>query len=190
MPTQTTTSAAFPWRPDVSVFAAADAVPDALILQCSTVAGSISGDEPSLRVAYVDDAAADFVAQASPIPEADSDLAEVTVYTSKVSQLVRLSNELYAQAGTAQQLSQSVSRALVKRADQAFISEADPSPNNAPSAGLLNIAGTVAGDQVSGSLDALVDLVAQLQANGSTPTHIVIDPLGWSELRKLKFGTG
>ena len=92
------------------------------------------------------------------------------MYTSKVSQLVRLSNELYAQAGTAQQLSQSVSRALVKRADPGVHQRRpDPSPNNAPSAGLLNIAGTVAGDQVSGSLDALVDLVAQLQANGSNP---------------------
>ena len=85
MATETTTTAAYPWRPDVSVFAPADAVPDALILACSTVAGTIQGDEPSLRVAYVDDAAADFVAEAAPIPESDPHPAEVLVYTSKVS---------------------------------------------------------------------------------------------------------
>ena len=188
MATETTTTAAYPWRPDVSVFAPADAVPDALILACSTVAGTIQGDEPSLRVAYVDDAAADFVAEAAPIPESDPDPAEVLVYTSKVSQLIRLSNELYAQAGTAQQLAQSVSRAILKKADAAFIAQPDPSPANAPSAGLLYVVGSVGGDEVSGSLDALVDLVAQLQSNGSNPTHIVVDPLGWSELRKLKYG--
>ncbi len=47
----------------------------------------------------------------------------------------------------------------------------------------------VQGDEVSDSLDALVDLVATLQNNLSTPTHILLDPLGWAEFRKLKVGT-
>ena len=42
---------------------------------------------------------------------------------------------------------------------------------------------------MSESLDALVDLVAQLESNGSIPSHIITDPFGWSELRKLKTGT-
>ena len=33
-------------RPDIYTFAPTDAVPDALVLQCSTVAGEIDGDEP------------------------------------------------------------------------------------------------------------------------------------------------
>ena len=47
--------AADAWRPDLYTFAPTDAVPDALILQCNIVAGEIEGDEPVMRVAYVDD---------------------------------------------------------------------------------------------------------------------------------------
>jgi HK97 family phage major capsid protein len=32
----------------------------------------------------------------------------------------------------------------------------------------------------------LIDLVAQLQDSLSIPSHILVDPLGWGELRKLK----
>jgi len=38
------------------------------------------------------------------------------------------------------------------------------------------------------SLDGLVDLIAVLQTHLSTPSHILIDPLGWSSFRKLKTG--
>src|SRR5690348_369097 len=104
--TATTTNSAYAWRPDQVAFAPADVVPEALLLQHSTISGTIEGDQPSLRVAYVDDATATFVAEASPIPEAAPALAEVDVFTGKVSQLVRLSNEQYRQAGTAEQLAQ------------------------------------------------------------------------------------
>ncbi len=188
--TETTTSADYGWRPDTSTFAAADVVPDALILQCSTVAGQILGDTPALHVAYVDDAAADYVAEGQPIPEADPDLSEVVIYSSKISQLIRLSNELYGQPDTASQLAQSVSRALVKKADAAFISQAAPTGGaHAPSAGMTNVAGIVNGGSVAGDLDTLVDAIADLQANGSTPSHIVVGPAGWAELRKLKVGS-
>ena len=42
-------------RPDLYAFAPTDVLPDALILQCTTVAGDVEGDAPSVRVAYVDD---------------------------------------------------------------------------------------------------------------------------------------
>ena len=101
--------------------------------------------------------------------------------------MIRLSNELYNQVGTADQLAQSVSRALVKKADAAFISQAAPTGGaTAPSAGLVNVTGIVNGGAVAGDLDALIDAIADLQANGSTPSHIVVDPAGWAELRKLK----
>jgi hypothetical protein len=44
--THTISTSAGAWRPDVYTFAPTDVVPDALILQCSTVAGEIEGDEP------------------------------------------------------------------------------------------------------------------------------------------------
>ncbi|KHO21819.1 phage major capsid protein [Mycolicibacterium setense] len=189
MTTLKTTTSAYPWRPDVSVFHPADVVPEALILQCSTISGAIEGDAPSVRVAYVDDDEATFVAESVAIPEAEPALAEVTVFTGKISQLVRISREQYFnhQEGTPEQLALSVSRALVKKADHAFVNQAAPTPPAVqPAAGLLHIDGIVDGGEIIGSLDALVDLQAQLQANGGTPTHIVVDPLGWAALRKLK----
>ena len=56
----------------------------------------------------------------------------------------------------------------------------------APSAGLINVSGIVNGGSVAGDLDTLVDAIADLQANGSTPSHIIVGPQGWAELRKLK----
>src|SRR5437660_12582540 len=107
--TATTVNSAKAWAPDITTFAPVDSVPDALILQCSTVSGEVDGDEPTMRVAYVDDDQAQFTAEGSEIPEGDPVLAEVLVHTAKVTQLVRLSNEQWNQANTANQLAQSVS---------------------------------------------------------------------------------
>lgn len=138
-------------RPDIYTFAPTDAVPDALVLQCSTVAVEIDGDEPVMRVAYVDDDDAQFTAEGDEIPEGEPALAEVLVHTAKVTQLVRLSNEQYNQTSTASQLAQSVSRAVTRRANLAFMAEAAPTPPAvAPVAGLVNVANVVEGDDVSG----------------------------------------
>jgi HK97 family phage major capsid protein len=188
--TATTVNSAKGWAPDVITFAAADVIPDALILQCSTVAGEVQGDQPVVRVAYVDDDEAQFSAEGSLIPEGEPALSEKLVHTAKVTQLVRLSREQWLQTNTATQLAQSVSRAVTRRGDIAFVAEPAPvGPAVAPVAGVFNVAGVIEGDEVSESLDALVDLVAVLQANLSTPSHIITDPLGWAELRKLKVGT-
>ncbi|KHO18645.1 phage major capsid protein [Mycolicibacterium setense] len=190
MATQTTATSQYAWRPDQTTFHAADVIPEALILQTSTVSGQIDGDQPSLHVAYVDDADAEFVAEAAEIDESDPAMSEVVVHTGKISQLVRLSREQWYQEGTAIQLRKSVSRAIIKRADQAYLAQVVPTPPAVqPPAGLLNIAGVVDGGDVSSDLDTLVDLVAELQAAGSIPSHIVVDPVGWAELRKLKTGT-
>lgn len=186
----TTNDAAYPWRPDTEFFPAADVVPQALILQASTIGGEVNGDAPSLRVGYVNDDDATFTAEGVAPADSDPELSEVTVYTAKIQQNVEMSNEQFSQEQTAGQLAQSVSRALVKRADQAFISQAAPvGPAVAPPAGLLNIAGTVTGGTVSGSLDELVDLLAELEDNGATPSHILVGPYAWAALRKLKTAT-
>ena len=190
MTTQTTSTADAAWRPDVTAFAPSDAVPDALILKAATVAGKIEGDEPSLRVAYVDDADAAFVAEGATINESDPDLAEVTVYTGKIAQLVRLSNEQYRQIGTPEQLAQSVTRAVTKKANAAFLTQAVPtSPAVTPPAGVLNIAGIENGGAVADNLDSLIDLIATLEENGGTPSGIILSPTAWASLRKFKTGT-
>lgn len=187
----TTLTASHAWRPDQNIFNPAEAVPEALILEHSTIGGVIEGDAPALRVAYVTDDEAQFTAEAGVIPEADPGLDEVLVYTAKITQLVRLSQEQYRQTGTAQELSTSVQRAIVKKANEAFLTQVSPTPPaTAPPAGLMNITGVIEGDPVTENLDALIDLVAELEANGGVPTGIILDPLAWAALRKFKTGTG
>jgi HK97 family phage major capsid protein len=188
--TATTPNSAKAWAPDVTAFAPVDAVPDALILQCSTVSGEIVGDEPSLRVAYVVDDQAVFKAEGAELDEREPVLAERLVQTAKVTQLVRLSSEQWQQTNTATQLSQSVSRAITRRANIAFVAEVAPTgPAVAPVAGLVNVSDTVPGGPVVENLDRLVDLIAQLEDNLAVLTHILVDPLGWGELRKFKTAT-
>lgn len=191
MATETTTTSAKAWAPDASEFAASEAVPEALILSTSTVAGKIEGDAPMLRVAYVDDDAAQFSAEGDVIPEANPALNEVAVSTGKVTQLVRLSREQYEQPGTASELSVSVRRAVTKAANTAYLQQAAPvAPAVTPPAGLLSATGIVAGGAISTDLDPLVDLMADLEANGASTSHILVDPLGWAALRKIKTTTG
>lgn len=184
MTARTTSTSAYAWRPDETFFAANEVVGDALILQTSTIAGSVDGDQPVVRVAYVTDADADYVAEASPISESDPALSEVTISTRKASQLVKLSNEQYRQEQTATQVSQSVARALTKLADSDYVtSVSNPT-------GLVNIAGTVEAGSLGTDLDKLIELVATLESNGAQPSHIIVDPLGWAALRKIRTFTG
>ncbi len=188
--TATTVNSGAAWRPDVYEFAPVDVVPDALILQCSTVAGDVEGDAPSVHVGYVNDDEAVFKAEGADLDEGNPELAEVLIHTAKLTQMVRMSSEQYNQPSTADQLAQSVNRAIIRRADIAFVAEAAPvGPAVAPMPGLLNVANIVEGGEVSTNLDAISDLIAQLEDNLATPTAIIVDPLGWSEIRKLKIGS-
>lgn len=190
MSAATTTISAIAWSPDVATFKPEDVIPDALILQTSTESGVVDGDAPAVRVAYVVDAAAGFVAEGATITESDPTLAECVVHTGKVSQLVKVSREQWRTAGSAAMLSASVARAVTKSANVAYLSQAAPTaPAVTPPAGLLNVSGIVAGSAVTGKLDNLVDLVAALQANGAEPSHIIIDPVGWATISKMKLGT-
>ncbi len=191
MATATTLTSANAWSPDVSTFNPGDAVPEALVLLTSTIAGEVEGDAPAVRVAYVADAEAGFVAEGADITPSDPDLNEVLVHTGKISQLVKLSREQWTQPNSAGLLSTSVARAVTKAANIAYLSQVAPtSPAVTPPAGLLNVTGIETGTAVAGDLDSLVDLIAAIEANGATPSHIVVDPIGWASLSKLKTGTG
>jgi HK97 family phage major capsid protein len=149
-------------------------------------AGVIEGDQPVVRVAFVDNADAEFAAEGAEIPRSEPDLAEVLVATGKVSPLVRLSREQFVQPQTAEQLSKSVARAVQRRADLAFVQQAAPTPPAlGPSTGLDNT-GLVDGGEISDSLDGLIDLVAELQENLSTPGVILMSPTVWAAFRNLK----
>jgi HK97 family phage major capsid protein len=181
-----TSDTAYAWSPDESTFAPADVVPEALVLQTASVNGEINGDQPSLHVAYVNDAeSAAYVAEGAAINDDKPGLDEVVVKTKKISRLVSLSNEQFSQSGTASQVAQSVARDLVRKADASYLG--DPGTGGAPM-GLLHAPGLIDGAPVVNNLDALVDLVAQLEQNGANPSAIVVDPLTWAALRRLKVG--
>lgn len=185
----TTHDAAVAWRPDVTTFAAEDVLAEALIITETENAGTVDGDAPAVRVAYIKDDDAEFVAEGADPGDANPELSEVTVHTAKIMQLIPMTNEQFYQAGTEQRLSSSAVRALTKKADEAFL--AQPAPVGgavAPPAGLVNVSGITTGDPVFGSLDALTDLLAELEANGAAPSRIVLDPLGWAQIRKMKIG--
>ena len=83
---------------DVPGFPPTDIVPDALILGTSTKAGVVEGDQPAVRVPYVDlTDDAGFVAEGAVITEADPDKSEVVIQTGKGAVLVRVSREVMAQ---------------------------------------------------------------------------------------------
>ena len=188
--TATTTNSAGAWRPDVYEFAAQDVVPEALVLQCTTVGASVDGDAPAVRVAYIDDDQAQLSDENDEIPEAAPDLAERVIYTSKITQLVRLSNEQFLQESTAGNIAASVARAVTRRGDVFFCQQAAPTaPAVAPVAGLANVDGLIDGGHVADTLDVLIDLIATLQHNLSIPSLLLLDPTGWAEFRKLKTGS-
>lgn len=189
-----TTNSAAAWRPDVTAISPEDILEDALILSESTVSGTIEGDEPVVRVGYIDDAEATITLEGDEIDEAAPDLAEVEVATDKLTQYFTLSREQYGRQQVPAQLAASMARGLTRKADSLFLFKQPTATNGIP--GLLNYADIVggAGDTTTpaivGSLDPLIDLVAQLEANGATPSAIILDPMGWGALRKLKTGDG
>jgi len=189
MATITTTLSASGWSPDVTEVAPGDAVPEALILQTSTVAGAVEGDAVAVHCVYVDDADAGFVAEGAVIDETTPGLAQCTVFTGKVAQLIRLSREQYSHANTSEQLSVSVSRAVTRAANHAYIAQPAPiSPAVTPPAGLIHIPGLIDCGTITNDLDALTDGLAVLAANYSVPTHILAAPNAWAALQKLKTG--
>lgn len=178
----TTPTSAAAWSPDVYTFAPQDILPDALILQTSLISGDIDGDEPSLHVGYVTDTLdASYVAEGTEITDESPGLDQVEIKTKKISRLVNLSSEQYNQEQTASAVAASVARDLTAKADASYLGE-----NTDPLIGLLHAADVIDGGHVSDSLDALVDLVAELENNGSTPSAIILDPLSWAAARKLK----
>ncbi|GAB4720248.1 phage major capsid protein [Mycobacterium avium] len=187
MATTTTTTADYGWRPDAVEFLATDVVPTALIMQTTTIAGDVDGDAPSVHVPFIVDAGqtgtgAVYKAEGAALADEEPTLDEVELKTKKLTRLATLSNEMFNRAPTAAQVSASFARDLVRKADASFLGE-----NTSPLIGLLHTAGVVeAPAPVAGSLDVLVDLLAELEVNGAEPTHIILDPLSWASVKKFK----
>jgi HK97 family phage major capsid protein len=151
------------------------------------MAGTIQGDAPSMRVAFVADDTAEFVDEGATIPESEPGLNEALIYTRKFALLTRLSREQYSQGGTPNELARSVARAMTFKADNAFLAQAAPtSPAVAPVPGLLNYPGIQSQTGVATNLDKLIDLEATVRSHLGYPTSWILAPDTWATLRKMK----
>lgn len=190
MPVQTNnTNAPGSWSPDqVSSHVFTDVLGDALYNSLTTVVGSIQGDQPSIRVPVVTDSkSADFVPEGATIPEVEPSLDEVVLQTRKIAVTSAISNEQASQGTTPAQIAASLKRDIVRKLDQALLTQAAPGVGEiAPSVGILNTLGIIEGDPLVSDLDPLVDLISQLEANFANPPVLLVDPLAKAALFRLK----
>lgn len=191
MASTTTTTAAQVWRPDANVFAPQDALPDAAILNHSTVSAKIEGDAPSMRVGYISDAAAAYHTEGAALTDTDPSLSEIVVITQEIGFYHEMTRDQYRKTSTPEQLAASVARSITKLADKSFLSEANPtSPAVRPIGGLENYAGLSSQTAVATNIDKLIDLEATVRAAGANPTAWLLAPDTWAGLRKMKTATG
>jgi HK97 family phage major capsid protein len=161
-------------------------------LQVSAKAGNVEGDEPAVRVPILSlEDAPDYVAEANAIDESDPDDSEVVIHTGKLGLLVPVSREQLGIEDTATLLSDAVRRALIRKANRAFLAQTAPTPPAVtPPAGILNqgITSINTSIQTAQSLDPVVDAVAAIEDAGGVASHVLASPQSWAYLSKLKDG--
>jgi HK97 family phage major capsid protein len=189
--TAITTAAGAGFAPDVQAFDPAETVPEALIIKTATFTVPVEGDAVAVQVPYVDaDDDAGFVAEGAAITEASPDTTNVEIYTGKIAVLGKVSREQYGQTGMSSLLANSFRRAVVKKANNAYLAQAAPvGPAVTPPAGLLNLSPTDGGT-VGADLDAIIDAIAAIEDAYGAPTHVIANPTAWASVLKLKTGTG
>lgn len=163
-----------------------DVVPEALIHRLTTPTVAIEGDEPSVRVPYItDEPDASFTNEDTVIPESDIGFSEVLIKTRKLAILHRSSREAVTYPNAAAGIATAMGGAIIGAANEALLH------NAANPTGLLNTTGIHdAGTMGAGDLDVLSDAITAVEAMGGTADAIVMDPLSWGQLRKLKTSTG
>lgn len=171
--------------PDVQHFRPDDIIPEALVMSTSIIGTTVQGDAPSVRVPFVaEDPEAGFVPEGENIDEVEPKLSELVVNTNKIAVIHAVSREAYTHTGVEDMLTNSLRRAVVRKADAAYLT------NPSTPTGLVNIPGVVAGDNITDNLDPLIDTIAAIEDNGGVPTHILASPAAWAYIQKIKSGTG
>src|SRR5688500_11469442 len=86
------------WALDVLGLAPEQTIPQSVLITCTSKAGVVEGDEPSVRVPAINlDDSTGFVPEGADIDEAEPDLSELVINTGKVAVLVKASREQLAQ---------------------------------------------------------------------------------------------
>lgn len=184
MSSPVTTAAGQGWAQSVvSDYDPDDLLKDALIVQTGSLAGTVEGDSPSVIVPYVAaDPTATIVAEAGSISPDEGSYSQVTINTTKIAVVTRMSAELVYQPKAADRIAQSVRRAVVAKADSYFLTE-DTTIKGLLKNTSITSAGTLGGAQ--GDLMAAYDAVAAIEAAGGQATHLLISPTDWAKLSKI-----
>lgn len=185
MPVTTTTDAPRAWSPDATSVAPVDLIPSALILGTSTIANdSLLGDAQSVRVAWADDAEAVITDEGAELDDTEMGLSECVITTKKITWYDEFSTEQYGQPNAQKLIAASAARSLTRKADAVYLN------NTGTLQGLLNVAGITDGGLISGNLDGLLDLQAELQSHDAIPSAVIVSPSAWRDLRVMKTATG
>lgn len=185
-PIFTTPEAVESLRPDVHQFPPEDLLPDALIITATTKVGVVAGDAPVVRCPFIDVDNVDFVPEGSEIGVAPVDSREAVIATGALAVVTVVSVDQYRQNGVSTLLATELRRAMTQKADAALLSqEAPTSPAVTPPAGLLNQPHETGGT-VTDDLDAVVDGIAAVEADGGQVDLIIASPQSWAAVSKLK----
>jgi HK97 family phage major capsid protein len=173
-------------RPDVHTFPPEDLLRDALIISATTKVGVVSGDAPVVKCPFIDVDDVEFVPEGAEIHTAPIDSREAIIATGALAVITVVSVDQYRQDGVSNLLSNELHRAMTEKADAALLSQPAPTGGAVtPPAGLLNqdheTGGTVADD-----LDAVVDGIAAVEADGGKVDLIIASPQSWAAVSKLK----
>lgn len=171
---------------DVVGVAPEQTIPQSVLILATTKAGEVEGDDVFVRVPAINlDADTGFVPEGNDIPESDPDLSELVLATGKIAVLVRISREQLAQPAVQDVVTAEIKRSVLKKVDWALLQQPSPvAPATFPPAGL--IAKAIDGGTVTDNLDAVIDVVASIEALGGSCTNIIAAPDAWASLAKLK----
>lgn len=177
--------------PDQTTIEPLQAIPEALVLTQTTVSGTVQGDQPSVRIAYVDqDPDPEVVAEGGDIDAKDPKLSELVVNTQKVGIITVVSNEAYSYTNATRLLGNSLSRAIASKANRLFLQNAAPAEGQTGITGLANYPGIIDGGTITDRLTPLIDAIATIATNGGTPTAILAGYDAWAWLLKLAYADG
>lgn len=191
------------YQPDTEIIPPEVTIPHALIYHITTPVEVETTDWTTVRAAiqpHMDEAT--WVDEGTKIPEANTELAELTFHTRKIAMLQTVSNEMMGGMtangvginGNGKQRERLIQDllgrfmiGLTQKADKALITD-----NDKRSKGLANIDGKTEIEATPGNYDSIIDAVAELESLGAykPDMRLTMSPKTWATMLKMKRAPG